>query len=160
MSYNSLPMLPSLFGRRFGIQQMSSNVSGSGRTGEIPDFLIGPESLRVVVSTAATTSKNLAAYGVQNIIGTSAASSSVYTLDPPIPGVAVFLNFNTSANMPSYVKTANGETIVSSQGTTMSVIKSTGSGAAGLLMLMGVTTATWAALGGISTGTFAFSTTT
>ena len=160
MAYNSLPMLPSLFGRRFGIQQMSSNVSGSGRSGDIPDMLIGPEALRLVVTTGPTTARNIAAYGVQFVPGTGAASSAVYVLDPPIPGVAVHLVFGSSGNAPFYVKTANGETITSSQGTTMSVIKSTGVNSPGILTLMGLTTATWGAPMGLSTSVIAFSTTT
>ena len=150
----------SLYGRRFGLQQMSSNLTGSGRSGEAPDFIVGAEDVRKVVSTAPTTSKNMPAYGVQNVPGTSAASSAVYTLDPPIPGVMVCLNFNSSANSPVYVKTANGETIISSQGTTMSVVKSTNAIAAGIVCLMGVSTSQFSAMAGYSTATIAFSTTT
>lgn len=158
MSYGN-NIITSLFGRRLGLQPMSSAASGSGRTGETPDFLIGAEAVRMGVN-AATTARNLPAYGVSNIAGTSALSSSVYTLDPPIPGVPVYLNFNSSANAPAYVKTANGETIVSSQGTTFSVIKSTNGAANGVLGLIGISTSVWGALSGISSATFALSTTT
>lgn len=158
MSYGS-NIITSLFGRRLGLQPLSSAASGSGRAGEVPDMLVGPESLRMGVN-AGSTARNLPAYGVSNLSGTSAASSSVYTLDPPIPGVEVYLNFNSSANSPTYVKTANGETIISSQGTTFSVIKSTNGAANGVLHLIGITTAVWSAVCGVSTATFALSTTT
>jgi len=158
MSYGN-SIITSIFGRRLGLQPMSSAASGSGRNGETPDFLLGAEAVKMGIN-AGTTSRNLPAYGVSNIAGTSALSSSVYTLDPPIPGVPVYLNFNSSANAPAYVKTANGETIVSSQGTTFSVIKSTNGAANGVLGLIGITTAIWGALSGISSATFALSTTT
>ena len=158
MSYGNL-IVTSIFGRRLGLQPMSSAVSGSGRTGETPDFLQGPEALRLGVTTANSTSRNAAAYGVQFFPGTSAASSAVYTLDPPIPGVAVTLVVPSSANSPVYIKTANGETFLSSQGTTFSILKSTGT-VVGSITLVGVTTAIWALPGGLSTATFALSTTT
>lgn len=158
MSYGN-SILTSIFGRRLGLQPFSSAASGSGRTGEVPEMLVGPEAVRMGVN-AGSTARNLPAYGISNLPGTSAASSSVYTLDPPIPGVMVYLNFNSSANAPAYVKTANGETIVSSQGTTFSVIKSTNGAANGILALVGITTAVWGTLSGISSATFALSTTT
>lgn len=158
MSYG-INIITSIFGRRLGLQPMSSAQSGSGRSGETPDFLVGPESLRMGITTG-TTARNLPAYGVSNVGGTSASSSAVYTLDPPIPGVPVYLNFNSSGNGPSYVKTANGELITSSQGTTFSVIKSTNGAANGVLGLIGVSTSVYAALSGLSTATFSLSTTT
>lgn len=159
MSFPINRLVTTIFGRRLGLVPLSSGQSGSGRSGEVPDLMVGPESLQLGINTG-TTSRNLPAYGVSNVGGTSAASSAVYTLDPPIPGVAAWLNFNSSANGPSYVKAANGETIVSSQGTTMSVIKSTNGAANGMLLLMGITTSIWATLSGISSGTFAFTTST
>jgi hypothetical protein len=160
MTFPATRLVTTIFGRRLGLTPLSSAQTGSGRArGETIDLLVGPEALQNNVS-AGTTALNLPAYGVSNISGTSAASSSVYTLDPPIPGVPVWLNFNSSANAPAYVKTANGETIVSSQGTTFSVIKSTNGAANGLLGLMGITTAVWSAIAGVSTATFALSTTT
>lgn len=159
MTFPTNRLVTTIFGRRLGLTPLSSAQSGSGRTGETPDLLVGPEALQNGIN-AGSTARNLPAYGVSNISGTSAASSSVYTLDPPIPGVPVWLNFNSSANAPAYVKTANGETIVSSQGTTFSVIKSTNGAANGLLGLMGITTSVWSAIAGLSTATFALSTTT
>ena len=149
-------IITSLFGRRFGLQPMSSNMSGSGRTGEIPDFLVGPEALRMRASTAETTASNLPAYGVSML--TSAASSGVYTLDPPIPGVMKFIT-NQTTGATWYLKTANGETFQSSQGTTFSVLKST-QNVAGMLSLVGLTTSVWGMQSGVSTATFVLSTTT
>ena len=146
----------SLYGRRFGMQQGSSSVTGSGRTGERPDFLVGAEDIRKRVSTAETTSSNLPAYGISML--TSAASSGVYTLDPPIPGVQKWIT-NQTTGATWYVKTANGETFQSSQGTTFSVLKST-QNVAGSLHLVGLTTAIWGVQTGLSTATFVLSTTT
>jgi hypothetical protein len=72
--------------------------------------------------------------------------------------VQKFISFGSTANT-SYVKTANGETFQPSQGTTFSVVKSTGT-VAGVLALVGLTTAIYGVTAGLSTGTFALSTTT
>jgi hypothetical protein len=148
--------LPTLYGRRCGLQPMSTTVSGSGRAGSNPDFLVGVEAVRLGVTTAETTATNLAAYGVSYI--TSSVSSGVYTLDPPIPGVEKFVHFGTTG-ATNYVKTANGELFQSSQGSTFSVIKST-QNVVGTLRLMGLTTAIWGVAPGLSTASFALSTTT
>lgn len=146
----------SLFGRRFGLQNLTTAQSG----GRLPaEFLVGAEQTRMGVTTTESTATNLLAHGVSNLTGTSAASSAVYTLDPPIPGVMKYINFGTTANGPIYVKTSGGETFNSSQGTTFSVLKSTGN-VAGTVPLIGITTAIWGFLPGMSTASFALSTTT
>jgi hypothetical protein len=148
----------SIFGRQMGLQSMSSNMTGSGRSGEVPDFVVGPEDIRRN-TIVGTTAKNLPAYGVSRVNGTSAGSSAVYTLDPPIPGVMAVLSFESTANGPVYVKTANGELFISTQGTTFNIIKSTNN-TVGAVVAIGVTTAIWQLLPGLSTGTFALTTTT
>lgn len=146
-------IITSLFGRRVGLQPMSSSQTG-GRAGE---FLVGPDSLRLGVTTAETTATNLAAHGVSFI--TSAVSSGVYVLDPPIPGVHKTLTF-TATGATAYVRTANNETILTaSQGTSGTVIKST-QNASGALFLMGMTTAAWALTAPVSTTLFAVTTST
>lgn len=140
-----------LFGRRLGLQLMSSSVTGSKQR----EYVVGPDGVRASVTTAETTSTNLAPDGVSNL---NAVSSGVYTLDPPIPGVAKYIAFG-STTVTSYVKTANGETFLSSQGTTFSVMKSTQL-VAGMITLVGQTTATWLLPTGISTATMALSTST
>lgn len=147
----------SIFGRRFGLQVMSSGITGSGRGPS--EFLVGPDGMRSAVTTAESTGSNIPAYGFSFVPGTSAASSAVYTLDPPIPGVMKVLNFNNTSQGPIYVKTANGETFNSTQGTTFSVLKSTGN-QVGTVLLFGLTTGTWGMAPGLSTATFALSTTT
>lgn len=141
-----------LFGRRFGLQQLTTSQSGGLKQA---DFLVGAEAVKHGVTTAETTSANLPAYGVS---GLGAVSSGVYTLDPPIPGVQKFLSF-ASTSLGSYVKTANGETFQSSQGTTFSVLKST-QNVVGTVQLVGLSTGVWAVLAGLSTSSFALSTTT
>jgi hypothetical protein len=148
--------LPTLYGRRLGLQPMTTNVSGSGRTGSAPDFLVGAEAVRYGVTTAETTATNLAAYGVSFM--TSVSSSGVYTLDPPIPGVEKVLHFGTTVGTV-YVKTANSETFQSSQGSTFMVLKSTQL-VVGTVRLMGLTTSLWGVNPGLSTASFVLSTTT
>ncbi len=127
----------SIHGRRLGLQGMTTGESGGSR-GE-QEYLVGPEALRGNVSTAETTSTNLHPHGVSKLVSSSAASSQVYTIDPPIPGVRkVILN---STDAVAYVKTANDETIVSSKGSTNTVVTMPVGGAA--CVLEGFTTAQW-----------------
>ncbi len=146
----------SLFGNRFGLQSMSSNVSGTGRSGNPPDFICGPEDVRMAVSTSESTATNLAAYGVSYL--TSAASSGVYTLDPPIPGVRKAVVFGTTG-ATIYLKTANSETFISTLGTSMTVAKST-QNAMAVLNLIGLTTAQWGVSFGLSSASLSLTTTT
>ena len=138
MAYNS-KILTSLFGRRLGLQRMSTGESGGSKN----EFLVGPDDFRVGVTTAESTATNLKPFGVSAQLGTSAGSSAVYTLEPPIPGVRKIIHGST-ANGPVYVKTANGETITSSMGSTFTTIKVSTLG--GAIELVGMTTAQWLAL--------------
>lgn len=137
----------SLFGRRFGLQNATTNQTGGTRGAA--DLLVGPEALRSGVSTAESTGTNLAGWGVSVCPGTSAASSAVYTLDPPIPGVKKTI-FGGVTNGPVYVKTANSETIQSTVGSSFTTVKVSSFG--GMFELMGLTTAVWIAIG-ITSGT-------
>jgi len=136
MSHNT-KIRTSLRGRRFGLEIQSTDISGGSR-GE-QEYLVGPEALRMGVSTAETTSTNLQPYGVSKLNSSSAASSQVYTIDPPVPGVAKYIVNSTDS--VSYIKTANSETIVSSKGSTNTVMSMPVGGAA--VQLVGFTTAQW-----------------
>jgi len=146
MAYSS-KILTSIFGRRLGLQRMSSAETGGSRGNA--EFLVGPDALRMEVTTAETTSTNLKPHGVHVVPGTSAGSSAVYTLDPPIPGVRVFISGGT-ANGPNYVKTANSETIVSTVGSSHTTVKISSLG--GSFELVGLTTSQWLSLG-LTSGT-------
>ena len=131
----------SLYGRRFGLQNMSTAQHG----GLLPvDLLVGPEALREAVTTAEATGTAVKAYGVSFLPGTSAASSSVYVLDPPIPGVRKTVVFS-SGTTPQDLKTKNGETFrTTADSTIATVISSTLTGA--VAELIGLTTAMWGLL--------------
>lgn len=152
-------IITSVYGKRLGLQFLSTSVSGGSRNAEI---LVGPDAgVRAGVTTAATTGTNIPAYGFANLPGTSAGSSCVYTIDPPIPGVPVLVTFVSSANGNCYLKTLNSETIVTTFGSSFTVVKSTGTGC---FWLYGVTTGIW--MSEITSGTtansagFALTTTT
>ena len=144
MAYGS-NILTSIFGRRLGLQNMTTTQSGGSAPSE---YLVGAEDVRLSVTTAETSGTNAKAFGISNFPGTSAGSSTVYTLDPPIPGVKKYLAFTTTGN-GVYVKTANNETILSTVGSTFTTIKSTAGGA---IELIGLTTAIWLGLD-LSSGT-------
>lgn len=150
-------IITTLFGRRLGLQAMTTSQTGGAAATE---FLVGPDSFREAIQSE-TTGTNLRPFGTSLVPGTSAGSSSVYTLEPPIPGVRKVLAFNTTAN-GAYVKTANAETFLSTVGSSFTTIKST---AGGCLGLIGLTTAIWGAFD-LTSGTssqasgFSLSTTT
>lgn len=139
-------ILTSIFGRRLGLQRMSTNESGGSR-GQV-EFLVGPDSFRGEVTTGESTGTNLKAHGVSNLFGTSVASTPVYTLDPPIPGIRKNINFS-STDSALYVKMASGCFISgTSLGSSAAAIRSSGGGH---VELMGVTTVYYAALNVSST---------
>lgn len=138
MAFNSR-IITSVLGRRLGLQRMSSNETGSARAPA--EFLVGPDDFRVGVTTAETTAVNVKAFGISVLPGTTAASSAVYTLEPPIPGVRKVLMGGT-ANGPVYIKTLNSETILTtSLGSSFTTIKFSSLGSA--IELIGLTTAIW-----------------
>jgi len=154
MSYGDR-ILTSIHGRRLGLQALSTAQSG----GRAPfDVLVGAEQVRLGTSTAESTGTNLQAFGVSVMAGTSAGSSSVYTLDPPVPGVEKKLVFG-STSITLYLKTANSETFLSSIGSSFTTLKSTQNAGASL-NLVGLTTAVWAVLSAFSTGSIAGATST
>jgi hypothetical protein len=147
MGWNS-KILTSLWGRRFGIELQSSGASG-GNQGAV-DYLVGPEDLRRTVSTSETTGTNVAAYGISHLPGTSVGSSSVYTIDPPVPGVRKTIRASTQA--VTYLKTANSETIVSTQNSSGTTVACSTVG--GAFELIGYTTGVWLGFG-LTSGTSA-----
>ena len=136
----------SIRGRNLGFEQISSGMHGSTQGGRV---LVGPETLRNAATTADTTAKNLRAFGYSVL--TTAQSSGVYIIDPPMPGVQKSITFHTTAGSasPIYLKTANGETIGTTQGTTMSILVSSQTGYYCLTMVA-LTTAAWAVVGTLS----------
>ena len=137
----------SIHGRRLGLQELSSSETGATR-GQA-EVLVGVDEFRQSVTTSESTATNLAAYGLSFITGSSAASSSVFTLDPPIPGVRKLLYFTSTGDKGCYLKTANSETITSLYGSSFTVIKST---MGGFFEMMGLTTAIWG-MPGLTSGT-------
>lgn len=140
-------ILTSIFGHRLGTQLLTTAIAGVTKPFEV---LVGSvEDIRRAVTTAESTGTNLAPHGVSHMAGTSAASSAVYTIDPPVPGIRKTINIATTANGPIYLKTANSETFSSTLGTSFTTIKSS---AGGFYELIGLTTAVWGLMG-VTSGT-------
>lgn len=147
----------SIHGRRLGLQAMSSGEHGGSHGRQ--EFIVGPEGVREGLSTADTTGTGVPAYGITALVGTSVASTPVYQLDPPIPGVHKTIVF-ASTDSALYIKTINGEYILgSSIGSSATTIRSSGGGA---VQLVGISTSQWASLNISSTAvnTVAFQATT
>lgn len=139
-------MTTSVHGRRLGLQVASTKQTGGKGT---MDFIVGPKDIRLETSTDDSTSANVDPYGYSYLPGTSAASSAVYTLDPPVPGVSKVI-CGPIDNGPVYVKTANSETIVSTVGSSFTTVKISSLG--GAISLVGMTTSMWLAIG-LTSGT-------
>jgi hypothetical protein len=149
----------SIRGRNLGFEFISSARHGSTQGGRM---LAGPDAYRQLNTTAESTGTNLRAFGVSVLVDSSAGSSQVWTLDPPIPGVEKTVVFSSTANT-QYLRVSTGATITiitATQGTTKCVVSSTAT-AAQTLQLVGVTTAVWAAVpSAISSGVLSFTTST
>lgn len=145
----------SLYGRRMGLQQLSSNAFGASVRREV---LVGPEDIRKETSTAETTSSNLRAFGFSQLVNSSAGSSQVWTIDPPIMGIQKTVTFLTTVNT-QYLKGASGETFESTQGTSNTTLKSTQLTMA-TLILTPISTARWMVTGQLSSAFVAASTST
>lgn len=141
MSYQD-KIITSIYGRRIGLQTLTTAQHGGRLTANL---LVGPDAgVRENVTTAEATGTAVLAYGVSFLNGTSAASSSVYVIDPPIPGVRKTVVFS-SVNTPVYLRTKNAETFrTSADSTIATVILSTLTGAT--VELIGLTTAMWGLL--------------
>lgn len=134
MAYNNL-ILTSIYGRRLGLQKLTTGVSGA----RLPqEFLVGPADIRRNVTTADTTSANLSPHGFSLLNASSVGSSQVYTLDPPVPGVSK--EIMNSTNATAFVKTGSA-VIQSSVGSTQTVIALPAAGMP--ITLRGLTTGIW-----------------
>lgn len=141
MAYNN-SILTSIYGRRLGLQALSTVQSG-GTKGPI-EVLVGPEGFREGVTTRETTGTPLDASGVSYLVGTSAASTPVYTISPPIPGVKKTVFFG-STDSALYLKNSSGCSFAGTSlgNTGATVIRSSGGGC---VQLQGLTTAIYGVL--------------
>ena len=137
MPYGS-QILTSIYGRRLGLQSQSTARSGGSKPFEL---LVGPEDVRLGVTTNESTGTALAPFGISYLVGTSVASTPVFTLSPPVPGLRKTIVFG-STDSALYVKAATGCSIIgTSLGSSATAIRSSGGG---YVELMGVTTALYA----------------
>lgn len=163
MAYGN-SILTTLFGRRLGLQSITTAQSGTGQAGRVPEFLVGAEDIRkeVVSDTTGTQLKawGLSALSTANITG---GTTGVFRLDPPIPGVEKTIVWQSTSAAATSVKTfvtastGGAEVFQSTAGSSFTVIASS---VGAVLRLMGVTTAIWAVIAGSTGSGFTLSTTT
>lgn len=156
----------SLFGNRVGLQLMTSGVTGSINTGRSFDVLSGAEAVRAGVTTADTTAANtsLAPFGVSLLTtGLSADTTSVFRLDPPVPGVekTIVWGSTTVGTMGSKIwvtnSTGGGAGLQTSAGSSFTCVSSS---AGAVLRLVGITTALWGVVNGTTAAGFSYTTST
>lgn len=163
MSWANL-ITTTLFGRRFGLQSMSSNQTGTGQAARVTDFLVGPEAVRQSATTADSTANYLPPYGISLLTtNLSADATAIFRLDPPIPGVEKTIVWGSttigtmSAKIFATVSTGGGAGLQTSAGSSFTCVASS---AGAVLKLVGVTTALYAVINGSTASGFTFSTTT
>ena len=138
MAYGS-GIVTSLFGRRVGLQTMSSAVTGA--TKSLPqEFLVGPECIRYGVTTNETTGTPMQASGISYLVGTSAASTPIFQLAPPIPGVKKVIYFG-STDSALYVRPSVATHAFSGTSLGSTACGAIRSSAGGMIELIGITTA-------------------
>ena len=136
----------SLYGRRVGLQLLSTVQTGGSR-GPV-EFIVGPEAVRRENSTSNSTSVNVKPWGFQYLPASSAGSSQVYTIDPPIPGTEVTVFNSTGAT--AYLKMPSGVVVRSTVGSTQSVIALPAAGAS--IVLTAVSTSLYLTMSATATG--------
>ena len=139
----------SIFGRRLGLQAMTTNQTGSGQSGRTAEFIVGAEDIRTPTSTSQTTATYIPAYGVTLLSSANtAATGAVVRLDPPIPGVRKSIIIaSTQASQASTIQwlitasTGGAETFQSSWSSSFTVLSSS---SPMVIRLEGISTSMWA----------------
>ena len=144
--------ITSVFGRRIALQTLTSGESGSTTytpgLSAPPEFLIGPDGVRMEVTTDDTTSTKLKAWGI-SVLATADTTKSVYILDPPIAGVRKIVHFGSSGTATNSIHlqanagTDNTVGFNATGGTTMCCIHST-QGYQATVSLLGINSTSWA----------------
>lgn len=134
-------ILTSIYGRRIGLQPLSTGQTG-GTKGPL-EFLQGFDDVRLAISTAESTATPIDAGGISYLVGTSVASTPVFQIAPPIPGVRKTVVFGSTDSAiylrPSVTTHAFFGTSLGATGA--GAIRSSGGG---YVELMGISTSLYA----------------
>ena len=148
MPYGS-GVVTSVHGRRLGLQAMATAATGA--TKPTPqEFIVGPEDIRLGVTTSESTGTPMQASGISWLVGTTAASTPIFQIAPPIPGVHKLIYFGSTDSAiyvrPSVATHAFAGTSLGATG--CGAIRSSGGG---FVELVGITTALYGVLNVSST---------
>jgi hypothetical protein len=153
-----------LYGRRLGLQLLTTGSAGIGVAGRTAEFLTAAEDIRKDSTTADTTGNGLRAYGFSLLsTGLSADATAIFRLDPPIPGIEKTITWlSTTVNtMSSKIfvtnSTGGGAGFQTSGGSSFTCVASS---AGAVLRLVGLTTALWGVINGTTAAGFAYTTST
>lgn len=152
-----------IFGRRMGLQSMSSNVSGTIQSGRQMEFLTGPDALRVEASTVESTATTLRPFGISLLsTGLSADTTAVFRLDPPIPGVEKTLTWysTTIGTMGSKIFVTGSTGAINMQTSGGSSFTCVASSAGAVLRMVGITSTLWGVINGTTAAGFSYTTST
>lgn len=143
-----------IHGRRLGLVRPSTNATGGASGAE---YLGGADFVRHSGSSAATTSSDIRPWGFAYLPTSSAGSSQVYTVEPPLPGSPpLYIAGSTAAEV--YLKSKNSEVFVTSGGSSFTVINPSSLGFC--IGLVAITTAMWGVINGSTAAGHAYTTST
>jgi hypothetical protein len=130
---------------------MSSGQTG-GASG-FSEFLVGPDASRSEV-VAASSATNIKAFGVSLLATstTAASTNTIFTIDPPIPGVRKTLNWSSTNSATNAVILVTTGAVFQSSAHSSATKLGSSANYGGTMELMGLTTSIYAILGSISTG--------
>lgn len=153
--YFATRLFTSVHGRRLGLTRESSAQHGGAG---FRDYLTGDvmDAIKPQTSSAASTGTDLKPFGAWFLPTSSAGSSQVYTIEPPIPGVPVTVMGGTASEV--FLKSKNSEVFVTSGGSSFTVINPSSLGFT--LHLVGMTTAMWGVINGSTAAGHAYTTST
>lgn len=154
MPYNRL-ITTTIHGSRLGLVKPSSNATG-GAVGSF-EYIAGPSFVRSQGSSAASTGTDIPPFGAYYLPTSSAGSSQVYVVEPPIPGSpTLWLTGSTASEV--YVRTKNSETLITSGGSSFTTINPSSLGFC--IGLTAITTAVWGVINGSTAAGHAYTTST
>ena len=153
MPYNR-KITTTVHGSRLGLVVPSTNETGGA--GKL-EYVGGPDFFRQGGSTSDSTGTDLRPWGYHYLATSSAGSSQVYTIEPPIPGAGLVTIAGGTAS-EVYLKSKNSETFITSGGSSFTTINPSSLGFT--IGLVAITTAVWGVLNGSTAAGHAYTTST
>ena len=145
-------IVTSVYGRRLGLQTLSTSVTGASAQNSPGSFIVGPDALRAETVTE-TTAKRVKAFGY-SLLTTQATSLNLFTIDPPVTGQVKWVYFaTTETSVDLQLCTSGSPTVFRTSASSTNTKLNSSQGIPLWVGLIGVSTNIWGVIGSLSTGT-------